>query len=148
MVLRDGVSRRTDAHAADGAARTAIARGAPGYPRADLSRDRPGARREDQPPRSQVRQCTRAASHGARLPDGSAPKLLDFGIAKLLDAPSITRPGATPGTTAHMAPEQLRGDPVDKRCDVYALGVLAYQMITGGLPYDAPEKTLYHAQMT
>jgi serine/threonine protein kinase len=61
----------------------------------------------------------------------------------------VTRPGVTPGTTAHMAPEQLRGDPVDRRCDVYALGVLTYQMITGGhLPYDAPDRALYHAQMT
>ena len=81
--------------------------------------------------------------------DGHVPKLLDFGIAKLLDEPGVTRPGATPGTTAYMAPEQLRGDPVDRRCDVYALGVLTYQMITGGpLPYDAPDGTLYHAQMT
>jgi serine/threonine protein kinase len=81
--------------------------------------------------------------------DGYVPKLLDFGIAKLLDEPAVTQPGATPGTTAHMAPEQLRGDAVDRRCDVYALGVLAYKMITGGcLPYDAPDSTLYHAQMT
>ena len=81
--------------------------------------------------------------------EGHVAKVLDFGIAKLLDEPGVTRPGATPGTTAHMAPEQLRGDPVDRRCDVYALGVLTYQMITGGhLPYDAPEGALYHAQMT
>jgi serine/threonine protein kinase len=81
--------------------------------------------------------------------DGYVPKLLDFGIAKLLHEPGVTRPGATPGTTAHMAPEQLRGDAADRRCDVYALGVLAYQMITGGhLPYDALDGTLYHAQMT
>jgi serine/threonine protein kinase len=81
--------------------------------------------------------------------DAYRPKLLDFGIAKLIDEPGVTRPGVAPGTGAYMAPEQTRGDLVDRRSDVYALGVMVYYLITGGhLPYDAPDRALYHQQMT
>lgn len=76
-------------------------------------------------------------------------KLLDFGIAKLTNEPGVTRPGSAPGTVAYMAPEQTRDGTVDRRCDVYSLGVMVYQMITGGqLPYDAKDGELYHRQMT
>jgi serine/threonine-protein kinase len=68
-------------------------------------------------------------------------KLLDFGIAKLL-APELGRGGLTTagrpiGTPTIMAPEQLRGDDVDARVDVYALGVLLYRLLTGRTPFDA-----------
>ena len=75
--------------------------------------------------------------------DGHWPprtKLLDFGLAKLLeplegqDLPK-TRQGITLGTPYYMSPEQCRGKPVDARSDIYALGVLGYEMITGRLPF-------------
>ena len=65
-------------------------------------------------------------------------KVLDFGIAKLLDAEergSDTGEGAIIGSADYMAPEQSRGDPVDGRADLYALGVIAYRLLTGRLPF-------------
>jgi serine/threonine-protein kinase len=64
-------------------------------------------------------------------------KLLDFGIAKLRDAPagSQTAAGMIVGTPEYMAPEQCDNRAVDARTDVYALGVMAYQMLTGVLPF-------------
>ena len=63
------------------------------------------------------------------------PKLLDFGMAKLLgDSPIQTLSGTPMGTPLYMSPEQARGDKVDGRSDVYALGVLAHELLTGRLP--------------
>jgi serine/threonine-protein kinase len=71
--------------------------------------------------------------------DGSGetvPKLLDFGMAKLLgDSPVHTVSGTPIGTPLYMSPEQARGERVDKRSDVYALGVLAYELLVGRLPF-------------
>jgi predicted Ser/Thr protein kinase len=68
-------------------------------------------------------------------------KLLDFGIAKLLlpdlETLGLTASGVRLGTASAMAPEQIRGEPVDQRTDVYALGVLIYQLLTGRLPFRA-----------
>ena len=73
------------------------------------------------------------------LPRRGAPfvKLLDFGIAKLRDAPAgaQTAAGMIVGTPEYMAPEQCDNRPVDARTDVYALGVMAYQMLAGVLPF-------------
>ncbi len=63
--------------------------------------------------------------------------LTDFGIAKILSGPTVTATGAMIGTPAYMSPEQGLGQPGDERSDLYALGVLFYQMVTGELPYDA-----------
>jgi len=64
-------------------------------------------------------------------------KLVDFGIAKLIGQTALTRTGMTLGTVAYMPPEQIAGRGVDARSDVWALGVLMYQMITGRLPFSA-----------
>src|SRR5215472_13117120 len=64
-------------------------------------------------------------------------KLTDFGIAKIVDAPALTFSEQLFGTPGYIAPEYVEGLPVDKRADLYAVGVLLYQMMTGSLPYDA-----------
>ncbi len=69
----------------------------------------------------------------ARDEAGLRPVLLDFGLVKLIDqvGPGLTSSRSMLGTPAAMAPEQMRGQPVDARTDVYALGLLAFHMLTG-----------------
>lgn len=64
-------------------------------------------------------------------------KIVDFGLAKLAKDPTITKPGAIVGTLAYMSPEQTRGEFIDHSSDIWALGVVLYQLITGLLPFDA-----------
>jgi predicted Ser/Thr protein kinase len=71
------------------------------------------------------------------LETGGRVILTDFGIAKILTGPSYTVTGATIGTPAYMSPEQGLGRPGDHRSDIYALGVMLYQLATGQLPYEA-----------
>jgi eukaryotic-like serine/threonine-protein kinase len=76
-----------------------------------------------------------------RREDGTElAKVIDFGIShnpRPEGTPPITRSGAIIGTPEYMAPEQAAGDPVDRRTDVYAVGVLAFEMLTGELPIAA-----------
>jgi serine/threonine protein kinase/tetratricopeptide (TPR) repeat protein len=65
------------------------------------------------------------------------PILSDFGIARLIDSTGLTSSGAILGTPAYMSPEQGRGEKADERSDLYALGIVLYEMLTGRPPYDA-----------
>ncbi len=63
------------------------------------------------------------------------PKILDFGLASVKGAPTLTLAGTTLGTPLWMSPEQLKGLPPDNRSDLWALGVILYQMLTGKAPF-------------
>jgi Tol biopolymer transport system component/tRNA A-37 threonylcarbamoyl transferase component Bud32 len=83
-------------------------------------------------------------------PDGSV-KVLDFGLAKLVEAPAydvettvgspMTEPGAVLGTPAYMAPEQARGLPVDARADIWAFGIVLFEMLSGRRPFQGATVT-------
>jgi eukaryotic-like serine/threonine-protein kinase len=68
-------------------------------------------------------------------------KLADFGIAKAAEQTSITQVGAVLGTAAYLSPEQARGEEAGPQADLYSLGVVAYQLLTGQLPYPAGSLT-------
>jgi serine/threonine-protein kinase len=73
---------------------------------------------------------------GNFLLDGMARlKLTDFGIVKLATEQGMTRTGFNPGTAEYMSPEQIRGQKVDTRSDLYSLGVTFYEMLAGRLPF-------------
>jgi tetratricopeptide (TPR) repeat protein len=67
-------------------------------------------------------------------PDDTA-FLTDFGVARSLDRDRQTREGVVPGTLDYLSPEQVAGDPADARSDIYALGIVLYEMLTGELPF-------------
>jgi serine/threonine protein kinase len=71
------------------------------------------------------------------LPDGTL-KILDFGLAKARDQ-SLTESGALVGTVSYMAPEQICGEKIDTRADLWALGVVLYEMLTNRTPFESEE---------
>jgi hypothetical protein len=74
---------------------------------------------------------------GKPLPADVEPILTDFGLVRLLDSTMHTTAGSVSGTPAYMSPEQARGEKVDKRTDVYALGIMLYEMLAGVVPFQA-----------
>ena len=69
----------------------------------------------------------------------SVVKLVDFGIARIVDAPRITTTQHVLGTPQYISPEQAMGGPIDNRSDVYSLGVIMYEMVAGALPFDGDD---------
>jgi serine/threonine protein kinase len=69
------------------------------------------------------------------ITDRDEVKILDFGLAKTSGEPSITKMGSTVGTVSYMSPEQTKGNNVDHRTDIWSLGVVLYQMLSGSLPF-------------
>lgn len=71
------------------------------------------------------------------------PKLIDFGVAKQLESKTFTRTGTLWGTPAYMSPEQARGDEIGAAADVYAIGIIVYELICGNLPFHASTQMGY-----
>ena len=70
---------------------------------------------------------------------GDHVQILDFGLARLLESSSLLTTGVAVGTPSYMAPEQCRGAPADLRVDLYACGIVLFEMLTGGKPFNAKD---------
>ena len=68
-------------------------------------------------------------------------KLIDFGIARAADRTTRTQTGVVKGTVAYLSPEQALGDAIDRRSDLFQLGVVLYELVTGQRPFDRPRDT-------
>ena len=75
------------------------------------------------------------------MPDGGV-KLMDFGLARVLTADTLTASGNVLGTPHYASPEQLKGDMVDRRTDVYSVGVMAYEMLAGRRPFEPDNESI------
>ena len=72
--------------------------------------------------------------------DQGVAKILDFGLAKLAGQTKVTKTGTTVGTVAYMSPEQVRGEETDVRSDIWSLGVILYELLTGELPFKGDQE--------
>jgi serine/threonine-protein kinase len=69
------------------------------------------------------------------LAEDGTPRLTDFGIAHVVESPRLTQTGVLMGTVDYLSPEACQGEPLDERTDIWAFGVLLYQMLSGELPF-------------
>jgi eukaryotic-like serine/threonine-protein kinase len=74
-------------------------------------------------------------SSNIMLSEDGRIRVMDFGLAHIHGDPMLTKKGSTPGTTAYMSPEQLRGEEVDFRSDLWSLGIVFYEILTGRPPF-------------
>ena len=103
----------------------------------DYAHDRNIVHRDIKPANILLRSKNAQVIAGEPLPEDVEPVLTDFGLVRLLDSTTQTSTGTVSGTPSYMSPEQARGDRVDRRTDIYSLGVVLYEMLAGEVPFDA-----------
>ena len=97
--------------------------------------------RDVKPANVMLRQGRIPIRQGFPIPPDTTPVLTDFGLARLTQATAHTAAGTVLGTPAYMSPEQVRGEAVDSRTDIYSLGVILYEMLAGRQPFDSQSDT-------
>jgi serine/threonine protein kinase len=103
----------------------------------DYAHDKGMVHRDIKPANVLLRSTSRDIHNEKTLPLDVQPVLTDFGLVRLLDSTMHTTAGSVAGTPAYMSPEQARGEKVDKRTDIYSLGIMLYEMLSGSVPFQA-----------
>ena len=103
----------------------------------DYAHDQGIIHRDVKPANIMLRSRTEDISPDRTLPPDVDPILTDFGLVRLLDSTIHTTTGSVSGTPTYMSPEQARGEQVDKRTDIYSLGIVLFEMLAGDVPFQA-----------
>lgn len=103
----------------------------------DYAHERGIVHRDIKPANVLLRSRSSEVELGKPLPVDVEPVLTDFGLVRLLDSTMHTTAGSVSGTPAYMSPEQARGEKADKRTDIYALGIMLYEMLAGVIPFQS-----------
>jgi serine/threonine protein kinase len=103
----------------------------------DYAHDQGMIHRDVKPANIMLRSRTEDITPERPLPPDVDPILTDFGLVRLLDSTLHTTTGSVSGTPTYMSPQQARGEPVDKRTDIYSLGIVLYEMLAGDVPFQA-----------
>jgi len=103
----------------------------------DYAHERGMVHRDIKPANVLLRSPSESVELGKPLPTDVEPILTDFGLVRLLDSTMHTTAGSVSGTPTYMSPEQARGEKVDKRTDIYSLGIMLYEMLAGAVPFQA-----------
>ncbi|NTU57179.1 MAG: serine/threonine protein kinase, partial [Anaerolineales bacterium] len=103
----------------------------------DYAHSRGIVHRDIKPANILLRSPTQDITPEQPLPLDVEPILTDFGLVRLIDSTLHTTTGSVSGTPTYMSPEQARGENVDKRTDIYSLGIVLYEMLAGQIPFQA-----------
>lgn len=109
----------------------------------DYAHARGVVHRDVKPANILLRAETAAALQTTALPQNVEVVLSDFGVARFSHLATLSGTGTISGTPTYLSPEQAQGLPVDGRADIYALGVVVYEMLAGHPPFGGPDETLF-----